>query len=74
MTKLPYTYTVLRYLHDTSTGEFANIGIVLSSLDRRILGGTWIRGDGVVDERSATIAREYSGQRGFVRPNLSAAV
>lgn len=31
MTKHPYTYAVLRYVHDTSTGEFANVGVVLSS-------------------------------------------
>lgn len=31
MNKHPYTYTILRYVHDTSTGEFANVGIVLSS-------------------------------------------
>lgn len=27
--KLPYTYTVLRYIHDTATAEFVNVGIVL---------------------------------------------
>lgn len=27
--KTPYTYTVLRYVHDTATGEFLNVGIVL---------------------------------------------
>lgn len=31
MNKHPYTYTVLRYVHDTSTGEFANVGVVLSA-------------------------------------------
>lgn len=31
MNKHPYTYTILRYVHDTSTGEFANVGVVLSS-------------------------------------------
>jgi len=31
MTKQPYTYTVLRYVHDTGTGEFANVGVVLTS-------------------------------------------
>ena len=31
MNKHPYTYTVLRYVHDTSTGEFANVGLVLSA-------------------------------------------
>lgn len=31
MNKHPYTYTILRYVHDTSTGEFANVGVVISS-------------------------------------------
>ncbi|MEX1116116.1 MAG: DUF3037 domain-containing protein [Akkermansiaceae bacterium] len=31
MSKSPYTYTVLRYVHDTGTGEFANVGVVLTS-------------------------------------------
>ena len=29
--KYPYSYTVLRYIHDVSTGEFLNIGVVLYS-------------------------------------------
>ncbi|MEX0331440.1 MAG: DUF3037 domain-containing protein [Puniceicoccaceae bacterium] len=29
MNKQPYTYTILRYVHDTTTGEFANVGVVL---------------------------------------------
>jgi hypothetical protein len=31
MSKQPYTYTVLRYVHDTGTGEFANVGVVLNA-------------------------------------------
>lgn len=31
MNKHPYTYTVLRYVHDVGTGEFANVGVVLAS-------------------------------------------
>ena len=31
MNKQPYTYTVLRYVHDIGTGEFANVGVVLVS-------------------------------------------
>jgi hypothetical protein len=31
MNKQSYTFTVLRYVHDTSTGEFANVGVVLTS-------------------------------------------
>ena len=27
--KIPYTYTVLRYVHDTTTGEFVNVGVAL---------------------------------------------
>ena len=29
MSKQTYTYNILRYVHDTSTGEFANVGVVL---------------------------------------------
>lgn len=27
--KAPYTYTILRYVHDTTTGEFINVGVAL---------------------------------------------
>jgi hypothetical protein len=27
--KTPYTYTVLRYVHDVTTGEFVNVGVVV---------------------------------------------
>lgn len=33
MSKQPHPYTVLRYVHDTGTGEFANVGVVLTSPD-----------------------------------------
>jgi len=29
MTHRPYTYTILRYVHDIRTGEFLNVGVVL---------------------------------------------
>lgn len=29
--KVPYTYTVLRYIHDTTSGEFVNVGVVVMS-------------------------------------------
>ncbi len=31
MKKHAYTYTILRYVHDTTTGEFANVGVVVCS-------------------------------------------
>jgi hypothetical protein len=31
--KTPYTYSVLRYMHDITTGEFINVGVVLYSRD-----------------------------------------
>ena len=34
----PYTYTVLRYVHDTSTGEFVNVGVALHCGERRFTG------------------------------------
>ena len=33
--KTPYTYSVLRYVHDTTTGEFINVGVVLYSPEAR---------------------------------------
>ena len=36
--KLPYTYTVLRYVHDTTTAEFVNVGVVLHCAAHRYLG------------------------------------
>jgi Protein of unknown function (DUF3037) len=37
MTKLPYTYTVLRYLHDVAVGEHVNVGVLVFSRDARYL-------------------------------------
>lgn len=34
----PYTYTILRYVHDVTTGEFVNVGVVLYSPQARYLG------------------------------------
>lgn len=33
--KTTYTYTVLRYVHDTTTGEFANVGVALLAPEAR---------------------------------------
>lgn len=33
--KTPYTYSVLRYVHDITTGEFVNVGVVLYSREGR---------------------------------------
>lgn len=30
-TQYPYTYSVLRYVHDVTSGEFVNVGVVLYS-------------------------------------------
>ena len=34
----PYTYTVLRYVHDVTTGEFVNVGVVVHAPDARFVG------------------------------------
>lgn len=34
-TKQPYSYVVLRYIHDVMTGEFVNVGIVLAAPHER---------------------------------------
>lgn len=33
--KTAYTYTVLRYVHDTTTGEFVNVGVALYAPELR---------------------------------------
>jgi hypothetical protein len=35
--KHPYSYTVLRYVHDVTTAEFVNVGLVLHSPTARVL-------------------------------------
>ena len=35
--KSPYTYTVLRYVHDVATGEFLNVGVALFSQEPRFV-------------------------------------
>ena len=35
--KTPYTYTVLRYVHDIATGEFLNVGVALCAPERRFV-------------------------------------
>jgi hypothetical protein len=37
-TRTPYSYTILRYVHDISTGEFINVGVVVSSPDVGFIG------------------------------------
>lgn len=37
--KAQYSYTVLRYAHDITTGEFVNVGVALFSTDLCFLGG-----------------------------------
>lgn len=36
--KIPYTFSVLRYIHDVITGEFANVGVALYAPDAKFLG------------------------------------
>lgn len=38
MTRFPYTYTILRYIHDVATEEFVNIGILLVSPEGHFIG------------------------------------
>jgi hypothetical protein len=40
-TQQPYTYTILRYVHDVMTGEFVNVGVVMHLPEaRRVLAKT----------------------------------
>lgn len=34
----PYTYTLLRYVHDTATGEFVNVGVVVHCPSAKFVG------------------------------------
>lgn len=36
--KIPYSFSVLRYIHDIVTGEFINVGVVLYAPKARFLG------------------------------------
>ncbi len=36
--KTTYTFTVLRYVHDITTGEFANVGVALFAPEAKYLG------------------------------------
>ena len=38
--KIAYTYTILRYVHDTSAGESLNVGVVLLAPQARYLGAS----------------------------------
>src|SRR5258705_13521255 len=37
MNSTPYTYSVIRYLHDPSTGEMLNIGVILCAPNDRAI-------------------------------------
>ncbi|HZF12994.1 MAG TPA: DUF3037 domain-containing protein [Thermoanaerobaculia bacterium] len=41
--KIPYTFTVLRYVHDAVSGEFVNVGVILYSPSTRFLGAACTR-------------------------------
>jgi hypothetical protein len=36
--KTPYTFSVLRYIHDVVSGEFVNVGVALYAPQTRFLG------------------------------------
>ncbi len=36
--KTPYSFSVLKYIHDVVTGEFVNVGVVLYAPKERFLG------------------------------------
>jgi hypothetical protein len=69
--KLPYTYTVLRYVHDVMTNEFINVGVVMHvPLQKQVLARTRttigrIRGIFPDLDRDAFTAAMHSVQRAF---------
>jgi Protein of unknown function (DUF3037) len=40
--RLPYSYVLLRYVHDVVRGEFANVGVVLFAPDSHFLRGRFV--------------------------------
>lgn len=48
--KTPYTFTVLRYVHDTATGESLNIGVVAHAPSARYLGARFQTNSGRLKE------------------------
>jgi hypothetical protein len=40
--RLPYSYVVLRYVHEVVRGEFANVGVVLFAPDSQFLRGRFV--------------------------------
>jgi hypothetical protein len=48
--KKPYTYTVLRYVHDLATAEFVNVGVVIHCPKQRYLGAKLRRTHGRFSE------------------------
>jgi hypothetical protein len=69
--KLPYTYTILRYVHDVMTGEFVNVGVVMHVLSqRRVLAKTRttigrLRGVFPDLDRNAFTSSMHAVQRSF---------
>lgn len=63
--KTAYTYTLLRYIHDVASGEFANVGIVMLAPDCRFAGARCRKTHGRVSHFFPDMER-----KGF-RSNLS---
>ena len=57
MNKQPYTYTVLRYVHDVGTGEFANVGVVLTSPGARFV-------DAILRPTHGRLSKMFPGMNG----------
>jgi len=61
--KTPYTYTLLRYVHDVATGEVLNIGLVLHAPNARYLGAR-------IQPKFGRLARAFPSMDGDLHRSL----
>lgn len=61
--KTPYTYTVLRYVHDVATGEALNVGVVLHAPAVRYLGAR-------IQQKYGRLTHAFPGMNGDVHRAL----
>lgn len=60
--KIPYTFTVLRYVHDVLSGEFINVGIVLYAPKAKFLNATFTTRYGRLSKMFSDVKGEHFRQ------------
>lgn len=58
--RTPYSYIVLRYVHDIGTGEFINVGVVMTGARGSYIGAKFKTAYGRVKRRSPPLIRMCS--------------